>query len=140
MGTDWMGPRRQHSGGRGRLPNYWADLWRICLHGVHERVCRQRCYCRGVVLKQASSDECLLNLSKLVRGKSISAIVLATSSRVIRNHSFRVADRGQQSKPSRIETSEQMPSRMLAITPDLARLKAMGKPDNEGIFHANGQK
>ena len=49
--------------------------------------------------------------------RSMSAMMLATSSRVIRNHSFRVTDRGQSSRPSRIEPSEQMSSRMLAITP-----------------------
>ena len=48
--------------------------------------------------------------------KSMSAMVLATNSRVIRNHSFRVADRDQSSKPSRMKPSGQMPLRVLAIS------------------------
>ena len=47
----------------------------------------------------------------------MSAMVLATSSRVMRNQSLRVAELGQSSTPSKIEPSEQLPSRMLAISP-----------------------
>ena len=68
--------------------------------------------------------------AKAAGSRSMSAMVLATSSRVMRNHSFRVADRGQPSRPSRMEPSGQMPSRILAITPDLSLLKTVAKPDN----------
>mgnify|MGYP005703493139 CR=1 FL=1 len=47
----------------------------------------------------------------------MSAMVRATSSRVLRNHSFRIADRGQPSRPSRMKPSGQMPSRMLVNSP-----------------------
>ena len=53
----------------------------------------------------------------------MSAMVLATNSRVMRNHSFRVADLGQLSKPSRMETSGQMPSMMLAVEIQLVLAK-----------------
>ena len=86
-------------------------------------------------LKSASSTS-----AKATGSRSMSAMVLVPSSRVIRNHSFRVADRSRQSRPSRIEPSEQMLSMMLIITPDLSRLKRMGKHDKEGNFQANRQK
>ena len=54
--------------------------------------------------------------AKAAGSKSMSAMVLATSSRVIRNHSYRAADLGQSSRPSRMEPSGQMQSRMFAIS------------------------
>ena len=61
-------------------------------------------------------DECLLDFSQGGRVQSMPAMVLATSSRVMRNHSFRVADRGQSSRPSRTEPSRPRPSRIEAIS------------------------
>ena len=49
----------------------------------------------------------------------MSAMVLATSSRVIRNHSFRVAERGQSSRPSRMEPLGLTRSRVLIFTPTI---------------------
>ena len=58
----------------------------------------------------------------------MSAMVLATSSRVIRNHSFRVADRGQSSRPSRTDPSRPRPSRIEGISPSQEELGKARQP------------
>ena len=67
----------------------------------------------------------------------MSAMVLATNSRVMRNHSFRVADRGQSSSPSRMEPSGQMPSRMFAISPSQQLLNQSQQEANPRKFLTN---
>ena len=56
----------------------------------------------------------------------MSAMVRATSSRVMRDHSIRDAERGQSSRPSRMKPYGQMPSRIVSISTSQLKLgKAM---------------
>ena len=57
---------------------------------------------------------------------SMSEMVCWTNSRVMRNHSFRVADLGQSSRPSRIDPPG-IPSRITAITSQLLLKKVQPK-------------
>ena len=59
----------------------------------------------------------------------MSAIVLATNSRVTRSHCFLVAERGKSSKPSRIFPSGQIPSRMFMRLWDCALQENAATPN-----------